>query len=554
MRFVGGVALSLVLGIGCAGSGTGEGTPGAAGSTGGDGSAGHGGATGTGGAGQAGSSQAGSGGSSTGVAGAGTSDKGGSAGSASAGTTGGAAAGAGGESGGRGGAGASAGRGGGGGAAGRGGASGSAGTMGTAGTTGTAGTIGTGGMYMGTKTPGTPQTGDITVDPTKTHQVVDGFGEADVWQGSSSAAMQTLLWDPVNGIGLTLLRIGIDGTSGSPNIMGAAGYADGTACVKFNGSACKVWAAPWSPPASMKDNGNVNNGGHLQSGNYAAWAKVLAAFPAFYKSHGGVDLYAISAQNEPDFTASYQSCLFNASQMVAFINVLGPALAALSPPVKVVAAEPDNWGNTWGGDGYGPAVIADSMANMYVGPIATHDYGGTSAGTYGRPAPPANNTHHVWETECTPGDTGPITIATMIYAAFSTGGVNGWHYWWTQALVPNASSPPAQVYALGNYSKFVRPGYYRVDVSGAAKPSGSVPLVVAFTNLQDATVAIVVVNGGGAQNVSFFVGGTAWPASVTPYVTTTSSKLAAGTPISVSGARFSASLAGQSVTTFVGKP
>ena len=327
-----------------------------------------------------------------------------------------------------------------------------------------------------------------------------------------------------------------------------------TACVKFNGSACKVWAAPWSPPASMKDNSNVNNGGHLSSSNYSAWAKVLAAFPAFYKSHGGVDLYAVSAQNEPDFTASYQSCLFNASQMVAFINVLGPTLAALSPPVKVLAAEPDNWGNMWGGDGYGPAIIADSMANSFVGPIATHDYGGTSAGTYGRPAPPANNTHHVWETECTPGDTGPITIATMIYAAFATGGVNGWHYWWTQALVPNASSPPAQVYALGNFSKFVRPGYYRVDVSGAAKPSGTVPLVVAFTNLPDATVAIVVVNGGSAQNVSFFVSGTAWPASVTPYVTTRSSKLAAGTAISVSGARFSASLAAQSVTTFVGKP
>ena len=80
------------------------------------------------------------------------------------------------------------------------------------------------------------------------------------------------------------------------------------------------------------------------------------------------------------------------------------------------------------------------------------------------------------------------------------------------------------------------------------------PLVVAFTNLSDGTVAIVVVNGGGAANVSFFVAGTAWPASVTPYVTTTSSKLAAGTAISVSGGRFSASLAGQSVTTFVGKP
>jgi glucuronoarabinoxylan endo-1,4-beta-xylanase len=146
---------------------------------------------------------------------------------------------------------------------------------------------------------------------------VDGFGEADVWQGSSSTQMQTLLFDPVNGIGLTLLRIGIDGTSGSPNIMGAAAYADGQACVKYAGSACKVWAAPWSPPAGDKDNNDVNNGGHLLTTDYASWAKVLAAFPAYYKAHGGVDLYAISAQNEPDFTASYQSCLFNSAQMVA---------------------------------------------------------------------------------------------------------------------------------------------------------------------------------------------------------------------------------------------
>jgi glucuronoarabinoxylan endo-1,4-beta-xylanase len=387
-----------------------------------------------------------------------------------------------------------------------------------------------------------------------TYQVVDGFGEADVWQGSSSTQMQTLLFDPVNGIGLTLLRIGIDGTSGSPNIMGAAAYADGQACVKYAGSSCKVWAAPWSPPAGDKDNNNVNNGGHLLTTDYASWAKVLAAFPAYYKAHGGVDLYAISAQNEPDFTASYQSCLFNSAQMVAWIGVLGPALAALNPPVKVLAAEPDNWGNLWGGDGYGPAILSDSTANSCVGPIATHDYGNTSAGTYARPAPPANNTHHVWETECTPGDTGPITLATMVYAAFTTGGANAWHYWWTQAFVPNVSSPPPQVYALGNFSKFVRPGYYRVGVMGAPTPSGSAPLVVAFTNPADGTVAIVVVNGGGAQSVSFFISGTAWPASVTPYVTTASSKLAAGTAIRLTGARFSAPLDAQSVTTFVGKP
>src|SRR5579884_554982 len=251
------------------------------------------------------------------------------------------------------------------------------------------------GSYVGTKTPGTAQAGDVTIDPSTTYQVVDGFGEADVWQGSSSTAMQTLLFDPVNGIGLNLLRIGIESASGKSVLMGNAGIADGQACVKYAGSDCKVWAAPWSPPASMKNNGNVNGGGSndtLMTADYDAWATLLAAFPAYYKQQSGVDLFAISAQNEPDFNPStYEACLYDKTQLVNFIDVLGPKLAALNPPVKVLAAEPDNWGNLWGGDGYGPAILADSAANSYVGPIATHDYGNTSAGTYARPAPPSNN-------------------------------------------------------------------------------------------------------------------------------------------------------------------
>jgi glucuronoarabinoxylan endo-1,4-beta-xylanase len=432
-------------------------------------------------------------------------------------------------------------------------------------TTATGGATVGGSTGVGTKTPGTAQTGDITVDPTKTHQVIDGFGEADVWQGSSSARMQTLLWDPVNGIGLNLLRIGIESASGKSVLMGDAGTADGQACKKFSGADCKVWAAPWSPPAAMKNNSNVigpggnnscaNTNDTLKTDSYDAWASLLAAFPAYYKQKSGVDLYAISAQNEPDFNPDYEACCYDKTQMVNFVNALGPKLAALNPPVKVLAAEPDNWGNLWGGDSYGKAILADAKASSYVEIIATHDYGGTSAGTYARPAPPAGNTHHVWETECTPGDTGPLTIATMIYAAFNTGGVNGWHYWWTQQFIPDESNPPAQYYALGNFSKFVRPGSYRVDVSGAPAASDSNPAVIAFSSLKDGTVTIVVVNAANAtKDLKFFVGGTAWPGSVTPYVTTTSSKLAAGTAINLSAGRFSATVAAKSVTTFTGKP
>ena len=160
--------------------------------------------------------------------------------------------------------------------------------------------------------PGSARAGDITIDPSTTYQVVDGFGEADVWQGSSSTAMQTLLFDPVNGIGLNLLRIGIESTSGKSVLMGNAGIADGQACVKLAGSDCKVWAAPWSPPASMKNNNNVNGGGSndtLMTTDYAAWASLLAAFPAYYKQQSGVDLFAMSAQNEPDFNPSTYEAL-----------------------------------------------------------------------------------------------------------------------------------------------------------------------------------------------------------------------------------------------------
>ena len=425
-------------------------------------------------------------------------------------------------------------------------------------------TGGSTGTYVGTKTPGTAQTGDITVDPTKQHQIVDGFGLADTWQGSSSTQMQTLLWDPVNGIGLTLLRMGIESTSGKSVLMGNAGIADGKACKQFSGDDCKIWAAPWSPPANMKSNNNVNGNNasactatatsRLLTSSYDAWASLLAAFPAYYKQQAGLDVYAISAQNEPDWNPNYEACCYTGPEMVNFIKVLGPKLAALSPPVKLLAAEPDNWSNFWGGDNYATDINADATASAQVTILATHDYGSTSAGTWARPAPPASNTHHIWETECTPGDTGALTIATMVYAAFNTGGVNGWHYWWTQAFIPNASSPPAQYYALGNFSKFVRPGYYRVDVSGASAASSSYPGVIAFSSPKDGTVSIVVVNAGAARTLSFFVGGTGWPASVTPYVTTASSKLAAGTAITVTAGRFSGSVEASSVTTFVGKP
>ena len=103
---------------------------------------------------------------------------------------------------------------------------------------------------------------------------------------------------------------------------------------------------------------------------------------------------------------------------------------------------------------------------------------------------------------------------------------------------------------MGNFSKFVRPGYKRVGITGAPSSVQIVP----FMNPSDGTFAIVALNSGSsAVAVSFFVSGAGWPGTVTPYVTSTSSNLAAGTDITVTAGRFAGSLEAQSITTFVGK-
>jgi glucuronoarabinoxylan endo-1,4-beta-xylanase len=403
---------------------------------------------------------------------------------------------------------------------------------------------------------------DVVVDPSIVFQTMNGFGAADVFApgGALTTANAQLFFDPVNGIGLSILRIGID-VDGTP-LGGASVYSDVQAAASYGAI---VWAAPWSPPAAFKDNNNVNGGGHLLSTDYDAWASVLAGFAATLKQNTGVDLYGVSAQNEPDFSAPYSSCLYSSQEMVDFVKVLGPKLAALTPPVRLLAAEPSNWMDLWGGtDAFGTAILADITASTAVGIIATHDYG------FGPVAPPGGVPQPIWETEVSgvmgSPQAGPssdiangIVVAQWIASAIVTGGASAWHYWWlisanndNEGLLLMGGVTTKRLYTLGNFSKFVRPSYQRVGVSGAV-PIGV--QIVAFNGPTDRKIAIVVINAGtSAVSVSISIGGTASPNQVTPWVTSASDDLVAHSALKLTGARFSTTVEPQSVTTFVGGP
>ena len=87
--------------------------------------------------------------------------------------------------------------------------------------------------------------------------------------------------------------------------------------------------------------------------------------------------------------------------------------------------------------------------------------------------------------------------------------------------------------------------------------TGSVPADVLLSAYKgtDGTVVVVAINKGTASaTVPISIAGGTAPASMTPWVTSSSDNLASKTAVAVSGGSFTATLAGKTVTTFVGKP
>jgi glucuronoarabinoxylan endo-1,4-beta-xylanase len=153
-----------------------------------------------------------------------------------------------------------------------------------------------------------------------------------------------------------------------------------------------------------------------------------------------------------------------------------------------------------------------------------------------------------------------IAVAGWIHSALVVGQASAWLYWWYQSVGSNdneglvlqgSTALTKRCYTLGNYSKFVRPGYIMVDVSGNSNTN---LLLSAFKSNTDSTVVVVAINKGtSAATVPIAISGGTAPASCTPYVTSSTANIAAGNPVTVTGGTLSASLAATTVTTFVCK-
>jgi glucuronoarabinoxylan endo-1,4-beta-xylanase len=494
-----------------------------------------------------------------------------------------------------------------GGATGTGGA-GSGGTTvtGTGGSAPTGGVVGAGGATGGQSggdtgsggsgggTGGTPP--DAVVQLSQTRQTIQGFGISTAMSSDSVPWDNVLTTNGSAGIGLSIVRVGMTPNGALTGTIPPASYG------------AKIIGSSWSAPAGCKSNGNTQKGGHLKSGCYDSWATTIAEFAV---SQG---LYAVSAGSEPDFAScgdsigppcsgDFDTMLFTAKEMVAFVKVLGSKLD--STGVKLIAPEPAEWIHLWSntsatgstvashpdssdplkcgcfgtstncasgcllGNGYdyGHYLSRDDTAWGYLDILGVHEYDTQHAEPWPADVNGGTRDKEVWVTEMSGlmywPEQGPssdidngVAVAGWIHSALVVGEASAWLYWWYRAagddnegLILENGTMTKRYFTLGNYSKFVRPGYVMVAVTGNSNPE---LLLSAFAGAES-TVIVAINKSGQEASLSINIAGGPVPRTCTPNVTSASDNLKPGTAVSVSGGTFTAALAAKTVTTFVCK-
>ena len=98
------------------------------------------------------------------------------------------------------------------------------------------------------------------------------------------------------------------------------------AAMERTGGKMHFLASPWSPPAYMKTNGEMNHGGKLKEEVRELWAQYFVKFIREYRE-AGVPITAVTVQNEPAAVQTWNSCTYSAEEEGLFVaKHLGPAL------------------------------------------------------------------------------------------------------------------------------------------------------------------------------------------------------------------------------------
>ncbi len=193
----------------------------------------------------------------------------------------------------------------------------------------------------------------VFVNPNNTFQTFWGIGgaitdaSAEVFEKISKDKQEAFLkayYDKEEGIGYTLARTPIHSCDFSSASFTYVSDEDKELksfnidhdreykihlikkAIKAAGGKLPLYASPWSPPAFMKSNKDMLQGGKLLPEYYESWALYYTKFIKAYEKEG-IPIWGITVQNEPMATQRWESCIYTAVEERDFLkNHLGPTM------------------------------------------------------------------------------------------------------------------------------------------------------------------------------------------------------------------------------------
>ena len=180
------------------------------------------------------------------------------------------------------------------------------------------------------------QRATLRIDAQTTHQRITGFGgfvcSPQFGYGHMTQSEIKKVWGDGSTVGCNIMRLYIPiGRNSWGQSLQTAKWAKQMGLI--------VFASPWGQPAEWKTNGTINaknedgTTGKLKRENWDDYAQYLEDYVQYLRENG-VELDAISIQNEPDWAATYAGCLWSASEIAEFVKTYGRTISC-----KIMAPE-----------------------------------------------------------------------------------------------------------------------------------------------------------------------------------------------------------------------
>lgn len=406
------------------------------------------------------------------------------------------------------------------------------------------------------------------------YQEIDGFGvsqSADIYadqiyEHNKRDELMDLLFSDKKGIGLSILRSEVGNGLNMPTIHPDINTWDFTAYQPEqwvmheakNRGVETFMSTVWSPPAWMKTNNRITRGGKLKREFYGEYAQYLAEYVKGYNLYHDIKIDAISIANEPEYAASWQSNLWSGEDFRLFVkDYLKPTFERENLDTKIIVGEEATFS-----DKRLKSIYSDQQALDSVDIIGTHYY-------HGKPyffEQAKINDKKVWVTETSEtilSDTGfkdGVNWSKNIHDTLTKADANAFVFWLGAAYKNNNESlirlidknnyiDAKRLYSMGNYSKFIKPGFKRIGVT--ENPTGNLYLS-AYKNENTGDIVIVAVNNGQNNESIDLTFDDIDMQKLTPYVTNSKYNLDKLPDLIVKDRSVRLNVSGYTTATFVG--